>query len=397
MTDDDDVDVLGGTCCALSKPESSSSHVRFRNTRPALLPSSMAASSSSSTADALFTLITAAELSSALSSGSHAPLLLLEACVPAQPQQDRRSIPGAVRFCISSIDVYEDDAHGHPRKISGNHSLRPAKELRAALEAAGVTHLTRTVVFTQSTKAGGPDLAVAARLCWALARCGVQHVSLLAGGVHSWMHDGFELASAPSAPVHRGFYDGAAAERPFPLRPEYDASTAEVEAAVASQSGVQLADVRSWREFIGSGHDYPFPLPCGRIPGARWAHWGPSTYVGGDFFRHETGALHPITQTAELWADWGLQLGGERRIVFYCGSGWRSAVAWCLARLLGHINCASYDGGFLEWSMLDERAAEHPIAHGVPTEQQERGVAASAAAASPAAVGTRASLKRMVR
>ena len=42
-------------------------------------------------------------------------------------------------------------------------------------------------------------------------------------------------------------------------------------------------------------------------------------------------------------------MGGGEAIIFYCGSGWRSAVAWCLARLLGHAECASYDGGFLEY------------------------------------------------
>jgi 3-mercaptopyruvate sulfurtransferase SseA len=146
---------------------------------------------------------------------------------------------------------------------------------------------------------------------------------------------------------------------------------------------VQLADVRSWREFSGGEHDYPFPLPLGRIPHAHWAHWGPSTYVGGDLFRHETGELHPLASTVALWSDWGLHLGGRQRIVFYCGSGWRSAVAWCIARLVGHEDCASYDGGMLEWSMLDEGAARHPIERGVLPST----ALAAATACRPAAAG----------
>ena len=48
------------------------------------------------------------------------------------------------------------------------------------------------------------------------------------------------------------------------------------------QCGV-LADARSWDEYTGKMHGYNFDLGCGRILGARWAHWGPSTYRGGDF------------------------------------------------------------------------------------------------------------------
>ena len=45
-----------------------------------------------------------------------------------------------------------------------------------------------------------------------------------------------------------------------------------------------------------------------------------------------------------LWAEWGVALGRGRRLIFYCGSGWRSAMGWCLARLCGHDDAASYDG-----------------------------------------------------
>lgn len=319
-----------------------------------------------------FTLISASDLHDALQSAE--PPLVLEACVPRQ--QARSSyLPGAVELCLASIDVYEDDEHGHPVKVSGNHSLKPPAELRAALEASGIHFLQHVVVLTQAVRAGGLDLAVAGRLCWTLAYAGVSHVSLLADGVPAWTRLGHAVATAPALPpAPTDFFCGRAL--PFPLRPELNARTAEVREAVAGSSkaaghgcGVQLADVRSWREYVGDGHDYPFPLPHGRIPGALWAHWGPSTYVGGDFFRHSDGALHPLAQTAALWRDWGLCLGGRERIIFYCGSGWRSAVAWCLAQLLGHTNCASYDGGFLEWSMLDPEAEGHPIVHGSPQER----------------------------
>ena len=37
--------------------------------------------------------------------------------------------------------------------------------------------------------------------------------------------------------------------------------------------------------------------------------------------------------------------------MLYCGSGWRSSLAWLLARLMGHPNVASFDGSLLGWSL----------------------------------------------
>ena len=321
------------------------------------------------------TLLSARDVRETLDLAS--PPIILEACVSNQEVSPLGYLPGTILLSLADIDVYEEDSRGHPKCVSGNYSLQPPASVRSAFENAGIVHSRHVIVLTQATRAGGVDLAVAGRLCWALCWAGVSHVSLFAGGVQGWAHEGFALVATPNSSRVTDFFNGL--PLPFPLRPALCASTAEVEAAMGSHSDVQLADVRSWKEFLGEGHDYPFALPQGRIPGARWAHWGPSTYVGGDFFRHETGALHPLTQTATLWRDWGLELARagdaqaqQRKIIFYCGSGWRSAVAWVLAQLLGHRHCASYDGGFLEWSLLDDRAAEHPIARGWnPREQHD--------------------------
>ncbi len=92
----------------------------------------------------------------------------------------------------------------------------------------------------------------------------------------------------------------------FPLCPQYTSCTSDVEiasnalATVAPGAGdlsMQLCDVRSKKEFTGGPHEYNYDLPCGRIPGALWAHWGPSTYEAGDFYCHVSGELHPLHQT----------------------------------------------------------------------------------------------------
>jgi len=42
--------------------------------------------------------------------------------------------------------------------------------------------------------------------------------------------------------------------------------------------------VRSRSEFDGVSQDYSYIKKLGRVPGARWARWGPRTYVGGVYF-----------------------------------------------------------------------------------------------------------------
>ena len=44
--------------------------------------------------------------------------------------------------------------------------------------------------------------------------------------------------------------------------------------------------------------------------------------------------------------------------MLYCGSGWRSSLAWLLARLMGHPNVASFDGSLLGWSVDPSRPLE---------------------------------------
>ena len=82
------------------------------------------------------------------------------------------------------------------------------------------------------------------------------------------------------------------------------------------------------------------------------------------------GSLKPLAELAALWRQAGLLRSAEGadasaevgRLIFYCGSGWRSALAWLIARLMGHPDVASFDGGLFEWC-LDAR---RPVLKGDP-------------------------------
>jgi len=436
------------------------------------------------------TLLSAAELWASLQSNTERPLVL-EAMMGSVSGASEH-IPGAVAFCLSEIDRWEEDDLGEPAQISGNYSLREPSAVRAALERHGVTAFRRqVVVYTQcrrhtvavrskaasghhhryvqaTVREGVADPIVAARLIWALALAGVEDVAWLDGGLSAWHALGLPTVPAPVPPTPAADFLEGRCDCPFPRHPEYGASTDEVVAAALAHAGeagacraeqatssgsssggsggssgsgigsgscshLMLADVRSWREFTGCGHDYAYAMPVGRLPGAIFAGWGPSTFVGSELYRLQCGSLRPLSEVATMWRKAGLLRSPARpphmatddgapvdaakveagsdatdagasalstrlerellrdlpeiadasalstrperelirdlpeiadasaessRLVFYCGSGWRSALAWMLAMLMRHPNASSWDGGLFEWALDTTRPLE---------------------------------------
>lgn len=328
-------------------------------------PGSSTGASSTQRFEPLLQLIVATEVHTALQSKS--PPHIIEA-VTSRDVADRPCIPGAVPLDVcTEIERAEEDGPNKPKHVEGNYSLLPAPELRRALEAAGVRHDQMVVVYTENMRGDAIDLAPAFRLAWTLCFAGCRHVALLTGGVRAWVAAGLTPAKGYSPRSKVDFFDGRGL--PFPQCPHLLVSTQEVESIVAAGEGstAKLADVRTWAEYTGKSHNYPYHVPLGRIPHARWAHWGTKTYEGDAYYSTATGALKPLADTAAMWRKEGLEPSGERRVVFYCGSGWRAALAWCLCRLHGHDGCAVYDGSILEWAVFSSRAAEHALVRGPPS------------------------------
>jgi len=192
---------------------------------------------------------------------------------------------------------------------------------------------------------------------WILTHIGIDRVVFVDGGIAAWQARGFEISSAPSD--RRGPRGAICCS----TREEVRATTEEVEAVVASGVGI-LGDTRSWAEFIGKRHDYPYFDTLGRIHGAVWARWGESTYVGGDFWMTgEEGVMRDLDELKFMWEKCGVQPADGAPLIFYCGTGWRSSYAWLIARLLGW-EAKNYDGGWLQWSTLHPNSAQHRAERG---------------------------------
>ena len=255
-------------------------------------------------------------------------------------------IPGSYHI---NTDEFEGQILPDPSIENPLWFLWPPQYLQPAIEAMGITVDTTVVVYSCT------DLTAAARLWWVLTYAGVADVRLYNGTFAKWMADGGEVETTSTdrpAPVDFG--------ATVPVHPEYRATTDYVEAHYLDV-GVMMADDRSWPEYIGEASGYDYYDKKGRIPGAVWAHWGPDTYTGDDYFDSQDTTLRSWTENESMWAREGIT--GDKEVIFYCGSGWRSSVAFFEAYMMGWPTIRNYSDGWMGWSSAEPA---NPVETGEP-------------------------------
>jgi 3-mercaptopyruvate sulfurtransferase SseA len=236
-----------------------------------------------------------------------------------------------------------------------------AGDLEATLLAYGITH-DKTIVLYGRDSIPNPDHAhpgrnagqlAATRAAAILMYAGVEDVRLLDGGFDAWVSAGYEVEREGHKPTPAQAFGAQ-----IPGHPEYIMNIEEVKALTADPDGV-LVSIGTWSEFIGETSGYDYIGPKGRIAGAVWGNGGSDAY----HMQHYRNVDNTMRDYHEIEGNW--QEGGitsDRRVAFYCGTGWRASEAFFYAYLMGWPNVAVYDGGWLEWSQ-DE---SNPIERGEP-------------------------------
>lgn len=260
---------------------------------------------------------------------------LLEVGHGTRSEYERGHIPGA-----GYLDTGELEAEPLWNRL-------PDKELEAALLAQGMTHDTTAVLY-------GRDTTVAARASAILLYAGVRDVRLLDGGFEAWTSAGYEIDSGRCTvtPV-KSF-----GER-IPVHPEYMIDIEGVWAILADDQA-ELVSIGSWAEFTGKISGYDYIQPKGRIAGAVWGHGG-SDPSSMDHFRNVDNTMRSYREVEANWRAWGIT--PDKRVAFYCGTGWRASEAFFCAHLMGWEKISVYDGGWYEW--ISDPA--NPVESGEPT------------------------------
>jgi thiosulfate/3-mercaptopyruvate sulfurtransferase len=246
-------------------------------------------------------------------------------------------IPGAIGLDTIALEAPE------------TWNRRSPKELKAALEQHGITANTTVILYGKYMDPDNSDEFPgsaaghigAIRSAFIMAYAGVQDVRVLNGGFQSWKDEGLEISTEE---VERKPVKDFGAS--IPANPELAVDTPEARDMIRSQDA-DLVCVRSYPEYVGEVSGYNYIQKKGRIPGALFANCGSDAYHMENYrnLDHTTREYHEI---AEIWRNSGIT--PDKRLAFYCGTGWRGSEAWFNAWIMGWPKASVYDGGWFEWS-----------------------------------------------
>ncbi len=258
-------------------------------------------------------------------------------------------IPGAIDIDTLALEAPE------------TWNRRKPEELKIALEQHGITANTTVVLYGKFMwpenadefpgSAAGHIGAI--RCAFIMMYAGVKDVKVLNGGFQSWKDAGYEISTYD---VPKTLVAGFSAK--IPGKPELAVDIPEAKEMLKSNDA-ELVCVRSWSEYIGEVSGYNYIEKKGRIPGAIFGNCGSDAYHMENYRNvdHTTREFHEIT---EIWEEAGIT--PEKRLAFYCGTGWRGSEAFYNAWLMGWPRVSVFDGGWFEWS----NDPENPNETGVP-------------------------------
>ncbi|MBD3370360.1 thiosulfate sulfurtransferase [Candidatus Fermentibacteria bacterium] len=238
---------------------------------------------------------------------------------------------------------------------------RSPEELKSNLERKGITHDTMVITYGRFSSPDNRDpfpgsnagQIAAARCAAIMMYAGVEDVRVLNGGLMSWEAAGLETTDRPAIPSEVDDFG-----TDVPARRDLMVDLTEAGEILASKEG-ELVSIRSWQEFIGEVSGYNYIDIKGRIPGAVFGDCGSDAYHMENF-RNPDHTTREYGEIARNWEESGII--PDKRIAFYCGTGWRASEAFLNAYLMGWDNISVFDGGWMAWS----NDPANPIQTGIP-------------------------------
>lgn len=228
-------------------------------------------------------------------------------------------VPGAIHLDLDRdlSDIGNPDAVGAP----GRHPLPDPRAWARAMGARGIGNDTRVVAYDD---VGG---WVAARLWWMLDNIGLEHVSVLDGGIGAWTAAGLPLATdEPVLPPRR--LDA----------PERWPGVIERDELRSKLGSIVLLDARAAPRYRGETEPVD-PVP-GHIPTAINAPIDGNLGPDGRLLAPEALRAH--------FEDLGVAPGAN--VVSSCGSGTSACHHSLAMRLAGLPDPILYVGSYSDWS-----------------------------------------------
>jgi thiosulfate/3-mercaptopyruvate sulfurtransferase len=215
-------------------------------------------------------------------------------------------IAGSLRF---DIDKVADKSSPLP------HTLPAADQFQSQMQDLGLENDDHVIVYCDSV------FLSSARAWWMLRLFGHEKVSVLDGGLKSWL--------ARSGATESGAM--------------IDAPKGSLRQLVELGVAGQIADARSAGRFAGVDPEPRAGLRGGHMPGA--------SNVPIASLINQDGGLRSLDEIAAAFAAGGIET--DRPVITTCGSGVTACGLALGLALLGNENVFVYDGSWSEWGASD--------------------------------------------
>ncbi len=287
---------------------------------------------------------------------------IVEVSLPSEKEEYKNGhIKGAIN--LNSDDINHIPG---PRNIQEYEAIPMEKQLtfwnfcpdgkiKEVLENAGIDKDT-TVILYGTEKA----TTAAARTALVMDYAGVKNIKFINGGKKLW-----NLEKRPlSKEIVKS--DRVDFKANIPQNPSIIFNYEDEKKIADDKKNSVVASVRSFDEYLGNKSGYTYIDKSGDIKNARFAYAGSNPYAMEDF-RNIDNTMFNYNICSNRWKRWGIT--PDKKVSFHCGTGWRAAETYYIAKALGWKNIGVYDGGWYEWS---KREGSENKEEGLPKDAPEK-------------------------
>ncbi|WP_104748133.1 rhodanese-like domain-containing protein [Helicobacter cetorum] len=221
------------------------------------------------------------------------------------------------------------------------YNLKEPSILQENLSNLGIKKESFVVLYSHS-------IIASMRAFFALKCAGVRKVHFLDGGLKAWKKLGLPTTKYYAKPKKMHSLLCADLSHCLSLQ----------EALKKQQEGYKLVSIRSWGEYQAYVNDYDYIERKGEIPGALWGFSGSHYSNACDFYNPDSTLRNPY-EIYKLWEKQGFNQ--HDKVIFYCSTGWRGAVAWFYALWNGWEHAFLCDGGWHEYQSKGFIARENAL------------------------------------
>lgn len=241
--------------------------------------------------------------------------------------------------------VAEDYLNGHlPRAVHINTdeiefaplwSIMPDDKLIQFAKNNGITKDSKVILYST-------DPMPSYRLAAIMQYMGVAEVTVLNGGLAAWKRENLPLETKRNPKVSVDNFGSST-----PLNKDFIVGIEEAKKATTNKDRELLVNIRTWDEYIGKISGYYDLKYKGRPTGSVWGESG-SDANHLEVYRNIDNTMKNGNEIVARWKELGID--PNKKLVFFCGSGWRAAEVLVFSKVIGIKNASLYSNGWYEWS-----------------------------------------------